>query len=73
MKRFTLVFDAIYTPIDTKLLVDAKDSGCIAVSGVEMFLRQAKGQYELYTDGAPGNSTDVLFFVQFHCSALRAL
>ncbi|XP_031496373.1 bifunctional 3-dehydroquinate dehydratase/shikimate dehydrogenase, chloroplastic-like [Nymphaea colorata] len=53
MKRFTLVFDAIYTPIDTKLLVDAKDSGCIAVSGVEMFLRQAKGQYELYTDGAP--------------------
>ncbi|CAN6469224.1 unnamed protein product [Victoria cruziana] len=53
LKHYRLVFDAIYTPIDTRLLTEAKKAGAIPVSGVEMFLRQAKGQFELYTDGSP--------------------
>ncbi len=44
-----VVFDTIYNPIETKLLRDAKERGCIAISGTEMFVRQAVGQFELWT------------------------
>ena len=45
-----LVFDTIYNPIETKLLVQAKAVGAKTVSGVEMFVRQAAGQFEAWTD-----------------------
>lgn len=44
-----LVFDAVYNPPETKLLRQAKEHGAIAVSGVEMFVRQAVRQFELWT------------------------
>ncbi|XP_031486136.1 bifunctional 3-dehydroquinate dehydratase/shikimate dehydrogenase, chloroplastic-like [Nymphaea colorata] len=53
LKHYILVFDAIYTPRDTQLLIDAKEAGAIIADGVEMFLRQAKGQIELYTNRSP--------------------
>ncbi|XP_030460756.1 bifunctional 3-dehydroquinate dehydratase/shikimate dehydrogenase, chloroplastic-like isoform X2 [Syzygium oleosum] len=48
---FQLVFDAVYTPRKTTLLKEAKAAGAIIVSGVEMFLRQAIGQFDLFTGG----------------------
>ncbi len=45
----TVIFDTIYNPIETKLLRQARERGCIAVSGLEMFVRQAAGQFELWT------------------------
>ncbi len=48
------VFDIVYTPLETKLLADARSRGLTVVSGVEMFLRQAVLQFELFTGaGAP--------------------
>lgn len=44
-----VVFDTIYNPAETKLLRDARAAGCATVSGVEMFVRQAKRQFELWT------------------------
>jgi 3-dehydroquinate dehydratase/shikimate dehydrogenase len=44
-----LVFDAIYNPIDTKLLKDARTAGAKVATGVDMFLRQAVGQFECWT------------------------
>ncbi|MEO0475684.1 MAG: shikimate dehydrogenase [Planctomycetota bacterium] len=44
-----LVFDTIYNPVETRLLREAKDSGCVTVSGAEMFVRQAAAQFELWT------------------------
>jgi len=44
-----VVFDTIYNPIQTRLLREAQASGCITVSGLEMFVRQAAGQFELWT------------------------
>ena len=44
-----LVFDTIYNPIETRLLREAKAEGCVTVSGVEMFVRQAAAQFELWT------------------------
>ncbi|KAJ4719561.1 bifunctional 3-dehydroquinate dehydratase/shikimate dehydrogenase, chloroplastic-like [Melia azedarach] len=46
---YQLVFDAVYTPRKTRLLKDAEAAGVITVSGVEMFLRQAIGQFILFT------------------------
>ena len=44
-----VVFDTIYNPIETSLLREAKTAGCVTVSGVEMFVRQAAAQFELWT------------------------
>ncbi len=45
-----LVFDTIYNPIETKLLKYAKARGAKTISGVEMFVRQAAGQFEAWTN-----------------------
>ncbi len=52
-----LVFDTIYNPIETKLLRDARSQGIATVSGLEMFVRQAAAQFDLWT-GRPA-PTDV--------------
>jgi 3-dehydroquinate dehydratase/shikimate dehydrogenase len=50
----TVVFDTVYHPQNTMMLKLARERGCKVVSGVEMFLRQAAIQFQLYTgEGAP--------------------
>lgn len=44
-----LVFDTIYNPIKTRLLQQAEQTGAKTISGVEMFVRQAVGQFEAWT------------------------
>lgn len=43
-----LVFDTIYNPETTLLLKQAGERGCQTVNGVEMFVRQAARQFELF-------------------------
>jgi 3-dehydroquinate dehydratase/shikimate dehydrogenase len=45
----TLVFDTIYNPTKTRLLSQAEAAGCQTLSGLEMFVRQAAAQFELWT------------------------
>lgn len=49
LKHYSLVFDAVYTPKITRLLREAEEAGAKIVSGVEMFVGQAYGQYERFT------------------------
>jgi len=42
-------FDAVYNPMETRFLREARGAGCRAVSGVEMFVGQAAAQFELWT------------------------
>jgi len=35
--------------METRLLKDAEAAGCATVSGVELFVHQAAGQFELWT------------------------
>lgn len=51
---FAVVFDAVYTPLETKLLKDAAAAGCGTVTGLEMFVGQAAEQFELFT-GKPAD------------------
>ena len=49
----TLVTDIVYTPLDTKLLQDARAIGCATVDGVGMLLHQATPGFERWFGYAP--------------------
>ncbi|GAV64203.1 DHquinase_I domain-containing protein/Shikimate_DH domain-containing protein/Shikimate_dh_N domain-containing protein [Cephalotus follicularis] len=49
LKHYCLVFDAIYTPKDTRLLREARDTGAVIVYGTEMLIRQGFEQYKNFT------------------------
>ena len=44
-----VVFDIVYTPLETRLQAEAKSRGLKTVSGVEMFVNQAALQFERFT------------------------
>ena len=48
-----VVFDTVYTPENTLLLKQAKERGCHAISGLEMFVLQAAAQFERFTGKTP--------------------
>ncbi len=43
------VFDTVYNPKETKLLIEARERGCAIVYGYKMLLYQAAMQFELFT------------------------
>ena len=49
MTGLYIVFDVVYTPLETRLLADAKSRGLETISGVEMFINQAVLQFEHFT------------------------
>jgi 3-dehydroquinate dehydratase / shikimate dehydrogenase len=48
LKPGLLVFDTIYTPETTMLIREARSRGCHTLTGVDMFVRQAGLQFELF-------------------------
>lgn len=48
-----LVYDLVYNPLETQLLIDARAAGCETVSGIEMLIAQAGLQFELWTGRTP--------------------
>jgi 3-dehydroquinate dehydratase/shikimate dehydrogenase len=49
LKPAMVVFDTVYNPESTLLLKEARSHGCRIATGVEMFIRQAKLQFALFT------------------------
>jgi 3-dehydroquinate dehydratase/shikimate dehydrogenase len=45
----TVFFDTVYNPIETPMLKAAKERGYRTIDGVQMFVRQAATQFELWT------------------------
>lgn len=43
------VFDIVYNPKETRLLIEAREKGCAIVYGYKMLLYQASKQFELFT------------------------
>lgn len=54
---YELVFDLIYNPLQTQLLRDASAAGTKTVNGLDMFMRQAAMQFELWTGRPPNKAT----------------
>ncbi|TWJ14024.1 shikimate dehydrogenase [Geobacter argillaceus] len=48
-----VVFDVVYTPLETRLLADARSKGLKVISGVEMFVNQAVLQFKHFTGAEP--------------------
>lgn len=44
-----VVYDAVYNPLETRLIRDARRAGCKTVVGIDHFVRQAVEQFELWT------------------------
>ncbi len=49
LKPGMVVFDIVYNPLETRLLLEAKHRGCITIDGLAMFINQAAAQFELWT------------------------
>jgi shikimate dehydrogenase len=47
-RKGQVVFDIVYSPLETRLLTEAKASGLQVISGVEMFVNQAVLQFERF-------------------------
>jgi 3-dehydroquinate dehydratase/shikimate dehydrogenase len=48
-----IVMDTVYTPENTLLIKEARARGCIVRTGVDMFVRQAARQFQLFTGQEP--------------------
>ena len=53
-----IVFDAVYNPERTTLIKDAEQLGCTVVKGVDMFVRQACLQFQMFTGRERAGRTD---------------
>ncbi|MCX8172034.1 MAG: shikimate dehydrogenase [Archaeoglobaceae archaeon] len=66
LKPEMVVFDAVYNPLETKLLKKAKEIGCKVINGLEMLIYQAEKAFEIWTGIKP--PIDIM-----RASALEAL
>lgn len=49
LRRGMVVFDTVYNPEQTLLIKNAREQQCRTITGVDMFIRQAARQFELFT------------------------
>ena len=49
LKNCEIVYDLVYNPRQTKLMIDALEAGCQTLSGLDMLVAQAALQFELWT------------------------
>jgi shikimate dehydrogenase len=48
-ERFPLVYDLVYNPVQTRLLRASEKAGCRTISGLSMFVNQAREQFRIWT------------------------
>jgi 3-dehydroquinate dehydratase / shikimate dehydrogenase len=59
----SLVFDMVYSPLETPLLKLTKARGIPVVSGIEMFVQQGARQFEIWT-GKPAPESEMMRVVE---------
>ncbi|MFH1146177.1 MAG: shikimate dehydrogenase [Pseudomonadota bacterium] len=53
LSSFQIVMDIVYKPIETRLLREAGEAGCITIDGLGMLIYQAAAQLRLWTGAEP--------------------
>ncbi len=53
LKEGMTVMDIVYSPLQTKLLREAEEIGCLTINGLEMLSRQGAAQLEIWTGKRP--------------------
>ncbi len=51
--NFEVVMDIVYAPLQTRLLREASQKGCIVIDGLAMLLYQGAAQFEIWTGQRP--------------------
>ena len=60
LHRSMTVFDSIYNPVKTKLLLEAQEAGCVVQNGLRMLLYQGLASFKLWTGiEVPDNLFDI--------------
>ncbi len=49
LRRGAVVFDMVYSPAQTRLLREARATGCVTIDGIEMLVAQAVAQFLTWT------------------------
>jgi shikimate 5-dehydrogenase len=49
LKGRGIVYDLVYNPLQTRLLLEARQAGCRTISGLDMLVAQAALQFEIWT------------------------
>jgi len=49
LREGMVVMDIVYRPVQTKLLEEAEEKGCITIDGLEMLARQGAAQLDIWT------------------------
>jgi shikimate dehydrogenase len=50
LAQFQVVMDIVYSPLETRLLREAKNAGCEVIDGLSMLLYQGAAQFEAWTN-----------------------
>lgn len=53
LRKGMMVMDIVYEPLQTKLLREAKEKGCLTINGLEMLVRQGAAQFMIWTGKRP--------------------
>jgi len=53
LRKRMMVMDIVYEPLQTKLLREAKEKGCLTINGLEMLVRQGVAQFMIWTGKRP--------------------
>jgi len=53
LRKGMMVMDIVYQPLQTKLLREAKEKGCLTINGLEMLVRQGVTQFMIWTGRRP--------------------
>ncbi len=53
LSGFQVVMDIVYTPLETRLLREAREMGCTVVHGLKMLVYQGAEQFRLFTGQEP--------------------
>jgi len=53
LKEGMTIMDIVYEPLETRLLREAKEKGCLTINGLEMLVRQGVAQFEIWTGRRP--------------------
>ncbi len=49
LRKDLVVFDIVYNPIETRLVREAREAGCVVVTGEKMLVNQGAKSFELWT------------------------
>jgi shikimate dehydrogenase len=55
----SFIYDLVYTPIETELLINAKAQGCKTLGGLDMLIAQARPSFELFYNQEPPRNLNV--------------